>query len=169
MIISTDASVFHVSGEATFSVELRRTDGFYSRATKPERQEFGDKFSRLNAAITPNVFSKAESLCRELDAAAKLYDLSGSKTDVVFGENGEIEFRLSSRYFRLFFSVEDKDEDSGWGLASHEGYRNLLAGGSLSSANCSDIIGMILPRRTSFPMLFFEGSESLATLTILAG
>lgn len=125
------------------------------------------RLSKISANLmTPSVRERAWALCKRLDAALDARDSSGTATSVELGSNGAVVVELNAPAFLLFFAIEQAEDDSGWGLATHKSSGGLIAGGPLSSVDCASVLGLILPPRRVFRVMSSAGSSRQLTVVV---
>ncbi len=94
--------------------------------------------------LSPSIRERGWRLCRRLDDAIALRDLTNVDASVSVSNNGALLVQFNASGFLLFFAVEDAEKDSGWGLATHKSSGGLIAGGPLSSADISSVLGLVI-------------------------
>ncbi|MBL8859521.1 MAG: hypothetical protein JNL28_13515 [Planctomycetes bacterium] len=125
------------------------------------------RLARLDdRGLDATVRDRAWTLCRQLDRALAARDLGGIVTTVESTEGGAVVVEFNAPGFLLFFTVEPREDDSGWGLATHRSSGGLVAGGPLSKTDFGSVLGLIVPHRRTFLVLSSEELSSSITVAV---
>lgn len=164
MILPPDGAP-HERGVVCVHTEVSVDTAFTAVTAGGTPGELVAKLANIKGA-TASVYGRAWDLCRRLDKALEARDASDAAVSVDASSNGAILIEFNAPGFLLFFAVEESEEDSGWGLATHKSSGGLIAGGPLSSIDCASVLGLILPQRRLFRLLSFEGPSRQITAVV---